>query len=214
MGTWAIGKNTIIAEINTEKRPRGCTTQSVISPTPALSAKALRANNYAEAKRKIAEAVGMFLPWRSNMQECQNLDDLGQPISVRVCITSLNESAGYPGVYDDICMMNENPTPEPDPTECHATIRDVPLGVLSPGEAWVRRQTTLSVTCDRDAAISVSVNGGRDLEDAETGSQIKFEYDKSHACHTCVVPVWVNMVRAPYEAGSYSWGVPVVVDYN
>jgi hypothetical protein len=214
IGGSAYASNSIIMDIVTDKTPpTGCLTQGVRSPSPGISYEALTANNYTEAKRKIGEALGMTLPWHASRPYCNNMEDFGKPEQIRICITSDRDQAGS-SAYMHVCFWVDGTTTEPDPTECHASTRDVSMGVLTPGEEWVRRQTTLFVTCNQEASLSISVNDGRDIDEADTRAHINFEYDKSHACHTCDVPVWVNMVRAPYEAGSYSWGVPVVVDYN
>ncbi|EGQ9610549.1 hypothetical protein V9N49_000970 [Vibrio cholerae] len=101
-------------------------------------------------------------------------------------------------------------------TSCQATIKDhIRFGKLTPQEN-TQAQGTISVQCDSDASINVSVNKGKPLKTSE-GAKIAFVYDSSlHVLGAKPIDVIItaDMNQTPSQPGSYQWAVPVKITYE
>ncbi|EIN5958383.1 hypothetical protein LPO95_000010 [Vibrio cholerae] len=101
-------------------------------------------------------------------------------------------------------------------SSCHATItNNILFGKLTThGKAEARG--TISVQCDSDADINISVNNGRPLLSSD-GAKIAFVYDSSLqvlGAKPYEVIITADMNQTPSQPGSYQWAVPVKITYE
>ncbi len=75
---------------------------------------------------------------------------------------------------------------------------------------------SINTTCSRDAAVSVTVNGGKPYLDSASGATISFATPiaLTEKCKVCTTTVKGTMLTAPKIPGRYNWAVPVKIDYE
>ncbi|GHY86973.1 hypothetical protein VCSRO121_0344 [Vibrio cholerae] len=132
------------------------------------------------------------------------------------------EREGSNGWFHVATAYKLNIKPSPQPTECTASITGpMAFGIVTRREPH-SAESTIRVSCSQNSVINLRVNNGYPFLDPESGTQISFEtrgdslvLPSNMECNKgCSVRVIGEMISAPVSPGTYTWAVPVIVEYK
>ncbi len=170
---------------------------------PLYSSSQLIQNNYNNpAVQKVLSTAADNCRIRDNGM----LNDATLSIYYRTKGLSPGGNAGYRFEMDRIVVV-------PTPAKCSATISDMNFGLIKPGD-HPSAESRLAVSCNKEAALTITVNGGRDLNDTSSSAYLSFDHNSTSNCDaSCAITIKGTMSRTP-APGSQKWSVPVTVDYQ